>query len=284
MRNLAKMKRIKMLSFAKLCNQKKNFSRLSGVTLSDFLEIVRKVRPLWDKFVDSKKVSGRNSKIKSLEDEVLLVLVYYRFYVSFKFMEMLFNLNESNIYRHIQRLEPMLVKVMNITKKRDLTQSDLETIVIDATEIQIQRPTRKQRKFYSGKKKKHTQKVEIMVSQNGKIINVSKVFSGKTHDFKIRKESDKIPIGVEVLADSGYQGIHKLHKNSTLPHKRKRTQALTHEQKSHNKKLASKRIIVEHVFAQLKKFKILGSIYRNHKRKLHLRFNIISGMHNLKFS
>ena len=55
------------------------------------------------------------------------------------------------------------------------------------------------------------------------------------------------------------------------------------EQKAHNTAIASRRIIVEHVFAQLKKFKILGSVYRNFKKKLHLRFNIIAGIYNLRF-
>jgi len=46
-----------MLSFVKLCNQNKKFSRLTGVKLEEFLEIVKKVRPLWEKFQKSKKVN-----------------------------------------------------------------------------------------------------------------------------------------------------------------------------------------------------------------------------------
>ena len=44
-----------MLSFVKLCNQNKKFSRLTGVKLEEFLEIVKKVRPLWEKFQKKKK-------------------------------------------------------------------------------------------------------------------------------------------------------------------------------------------------------------------------------------
>ena len=86
----------KMLSFDRLCKQKKNFSRLTGVTVDEFREIVRKVTPKWEAFQKRKKVSGRCSKLKTLEDEVLLVLIYYRFYVSFQFLEYLFGLDESN--------------------------------------------------------------------------------------------------------------------------------------------------------------------------------------------
>jgi hypothetical protein len=37
---------------------------------------------------------------------------------------------------------------------------------------------------------------------------------------------------------------------------------LSAEQKTHNRALSSKRVSIEHVFAQLKKFKILGSGFR----------------------
>ena len=133
-----------MLSFDKLCNQKKNFSRLTGVKLSEFREIVCKVGPKWEELGKHKKIAGRPSKLKMLEDEILLVLIYYRFYVSFQFLEVLFELDESNICRHIQKIEPILAGAIKINKNRELTQSDLETILIDATEIPIQRPSKNQ--------------------------------------------------------------------------------------------------------------------------------------------
>ena len=270
-----------MLSFDRLCNEKKNFSRLTGVRLNEFHEIIRKVSPKWEEIQRKKKVSGRSSKLKTLEDEVLLVLIYYRFYVSFQFLEMLFDLDESNICRHIQKIEPILASAVKINKNRELTQSALETILIDATEIPIQRSSKNQRKYYSGKKKRHTIKFEIQTDKNGKIIDISKSYNGKTHDFKIRKMSAHVPRDALVLADSGYQGMQKLHTKTVLPHKRRRKIPLTPEQKAHNTSLSSKRILVEHVFAQLKKFKILDSTYRNFRKKLHLRFNIVAGIYNL---
>lgn len=128
----------------------------------------------------------------------------------------------------------------------------------------------------------HTLKFEVIIDAHG--MNISKCFNGKTHDFNIRKNSEHVPKHVEVLADSGYQGIAKLHANSIVPYKRPKGGTLTDEQRTHNRVLASRRITVEHVFAYLKKFKILGSVYHNFRRKLHMRFNIISGIYNLKFS
>ena len=126
--------------------------------------------------------------------------------------------------------------------------------------------------------------MEIMTDLKGKILCISKRYPGRTHDFKIRKQSSKIPRNATVLADSGYQGLQKIHKNTVLPFKRRRKCPLTAEQKAHNTLLSSKRVVVEHTFAQLKKFKILGSVYRNFQKKLHLRFNIIAGVYNLRFA
>ena len=263
---------------------KRRNARATGVKLETFYDMVKKVRPFWNKLQSSKRCHGRNSNLKSLENEILLVLFYYRCYISHFLLGMHFGLDASNVCRHLKRMEPLLAKAVCIKKNRVLSSEELDEILIDATEIQTQRPTKKQRKFYSGKKKKHTQKIEIMVSKNGEILNISKAYPGRVHDFKIRKFSDKIPRDVKALVDSGYQGLQKIHKNTILPYKRRRKTLLPQEQKRHNHDLASQRIVVEHVFSKLKIFKILSSAYRNFQKKLHLRFNIIAGIYNLRFA
>jgi hypothetical protein len=64
-----------MLSLDKLYNQKRNFTRLTGVKLEEFLKIVEKVRPGWEKLQQKKKVSGRNSHLKTLEDEMQIPVI-----------------------------------------------------------------------------------------------------------------------------------------------------------------------------------------------------------------
>ena len=67
-----------------------------------------------------------------------------------------------------------------------------------------------QKATYSGKKKRHTLKFEVIIDTNGKILNISKCFNGKTHDFSIRKSSEHVPRRVEMLADAGYQGYMQI--------------------------------------------------------------------------
>lgn len=85
---------------------------------------------------------------------------------------------------------------------------------------------------------------------------------------------------VKILADTGYQGIQKIHPNSTIPIKRKRNEALTKEQKIFNHRLSSKRVVVENVIGFLKRFRIISDRYRNRRKRFGLRFNLIAGFHN----
>ena len=223
-----------MIDFKTLSRRKEVFARLTGVKLSDFLKIIEKVRPLWEKLQAKKICAGRRSNITSLEN---VVLIYYRCYISHFQLGMYFNLDASNVCRHLQKIEPLLAQVLTIKKDRTLSVNDLNRIIIDATEIPIQRPRRQkpQRDNYSGKKKRHTLKFEIFAAPNGKILNVSKCFCGKTHDFNIRKNSEHVPKHVKIIADSGYQGIAKLHKKSSIPYKRPKGGTLKPRQKTYNR-------------------------------------------------
>lgn len=113
-------------------------------------------------------------------------------------------------------------------------------------------------------------------------MNVSKVYKGKTHDFKIRKSEKSLNPFVTKLVDSGYQGLQKIANNVVLPFKKSKKKHLTLEQIEHNKNLARVRCKIENKFAELKIFKILSSTYRNFQKKIHLRLNILAGVVNLK--
>jgi hypothetical protein len=56
--------------------------------------------------------------------------------------------------------------------------SRAEALIVDGAEQPIERPSRKQRCWYSGKKKRHTIKTEIAVTEGGRIVAVSKPAPG----------------------------------------------------------------------------------------------------------
>lgn len=124
-----------MIDFNTLSRRKEIFARLSGLKLSDFLKIIEQVRPLWGKLQSKKICSGRKSNITSLENEVLMALIYYRCYISHFQLGMYFNLDASNVCRHLQKIEPILASVVAIKKDRTLSANDLDRMIVDATEI-----------------------------------------------------------------------------------------------------------------------------------------------------
>ena len=107
-----------------------------------------------------------------VKDRVIMVLVYYRLYITYTLMEFLFGLDQSNVCRDIEKIEgliewclPIPQKLYNVTKRLK-TLEEIEQYFpgfmafVDCSEQQIPRPKNKKRKriYYSGKKKKHTVK------------------------------------------------------------------------------------------------------------------------------
>ncbi len=119
-----------------------------------------------------------------------------------------------------------------------------------------------------------------MEQETGLIIS-TEFARGRKHDFKIFKES-KVFLRTEIkfLADKGYQGIKKYHKNSLTPKKKPKKSILTIEDKRSNRELSRLRIIAEHINRRLKIFRILSEKYRNRRKRFGLRFNLIAGIYN----
>ncbi len=121
-----------------------------------------------------------------------------------------------------------------------------------------------------------------MIDHRRQTILCVQTSAGKTHDFALFKQSRlALAPTIELLGDTGYQGVDKLHSNSQTPHKKSKLHPLTFQQKQQNHALASRRITVEHVLRTLKRFRILSSIYRNRRKRFGLRLNLIAAIANL---
>lgn len=266
------------LRFTKISKQGQVFTRLVGLTVEEFKEILKEVEPLWKKKVIlAYKRPGRFFKL-DLSDMLMMLLIYYRSYISHVFLGHLFGLDDSRVCRIFKKLEPLIAKTVAIRKDRHLSKEELETLLIDATEQTIERPKKNQKPYYSGKKKRHTLKTEVHTTLNGRIVNVSKSYPGSFHDFSVYKKGRPVHKDTRIFVDSGYQGINKLHKKIELPYKKTKNK----DEKLYNRILSSIRVKIENVLAQLKQFRILSDRYRNKKRGYNLKFNIIAGFVNFK--
>lgn len=138
-----------------------------------------------------------------------------------------------------------------------------------------------QKDSYSGKKKRHTQKAQIVADPKTGRIVATAFSAGRRHDFKVFQQSRLAMLPqTECLADSGYLGLKKSHENSRLPHKKSKLHPLTPEQKAQNRQLSKERFVIEHVIRSLKIFRILSERYRNRRKRFGLRFNLIAAIYN----
>ncbi|MDQ7057030.1 MAG: transposase family protein [Ghiorsea sp.] len=63
-----------------------------------------------------------------------------------------------------------------------------ETLIVDVSEQPIERPVKHQKQYYSGKKKRHTIKAQIIAcATTGKVLSVV-CAKGKKHDFSVFKK------------------------------------------------------------------------------------------------
>ena len=228
-----------------------------------------------------------------------MILVYYRLYITYTLSGFLFDLDQSNICRDIQKIEPLIKQCLPIPQKlyeitkRLRTPEEIEKFFpgflsfIDSTEQQIPRPIDKKRKkeYYSGKKKIHTVKTQLVVNKHGIILHKVDYKKGRKHDYALYKKNHPIvPNQVVNVFDLGYLGVEKdfPEQLSALPYKKKINQSLSEEEKEYNKFHSKKRIVIEHTICRLKKYRIISEVFRNKLKKHNKVSDIVSGLVNYK--
>jgi Helix-turn-helix of DDE superfamily endonuclease len=134
-----------------------NFKRLTGVELKTFKVMVKEVRRH-----DSKKAEKKGNERSrpfqlSVEDQILMTLMYYREYRTQFHIGETYGLHESNVGKNIRRIETILkkCKVFTLPGKEKLsgTNHQFEVILIDATESPIERPKKNSTYITRGKRK-----------------------------------------------------------------------------------------------------------------------------------
>jgi hypothetical protein len=89
--------------------------------------------------------------------------------------------------------------------------------------------------------------------------------------------SNSIPLD----ADLGYLGIGAYHRNSFIPIKASKKHQLSKREKAYNKRLARRRVVIEHINAKIKTFKSMAYPYRGHCCNRHsTRMALICGFIN----
>ena len=207
-------------------------------------------------------------------EKVLMTLIYLRHNVRHDVVGAMFDYSADTSENVFHEVVPVLRELFPATKweaekkwRRETpewTPDDVDLVIVDSFETPVRRPSvnQRQKRIYSGKKKRHTLKTQIMTDQESEILSIDPGHRGPKADLKLYQEKP-LPEPIadkKVLGDKAYQS--REHPEMTTPLKKPKGSELTEEQKAENKQLASQRIAVEHGIRRVKAFRILRDDYR----------------------
>lgn len=240
------------------------------------------------------KGGGRKPEMSSKEG-ICLCLVYLRQKPIFEILGLLFDVSKTKannafnywieILREILPASQMEEVQGDEDKHQKLRQILLDyELIVDSAEQAIQRPSdyEEQKKYYSGKKKMHTLKNQIIVLPNGEdIVDVTIGKLGKTSDINLFRETHhKFSPRQKFLGDKAYKGEETI----TTPHKKTKKTEITELQQIQNKELSSKRIAVEHLICRLKTFRIASERFGLNRNKYTQVIKTICGLVRLRLN
>jgi hypothetical protein len=244
-------------------------------------------------------VGGGDGFDLGVADQFLLAVVWLRHYPTQECLGYLFGVSDSTALRAIRRCLPLLEQAGKDTMRlpdpgrghrRDLPALLKDTpalaVLVDTFEQRTQRPRRRQRAYYSGKKKAHTLKSQVAVDEDGRVVDVGASRPGRWADLKVFKRSGLagklIRAKVGALGDLGYVGLDgvspRLH--GATPRRKPRGKERPEEDRRYNRAFARRRVKAEHAIGRLRKYQSLSQVDR-HRRRLHTaRVRAIAGLVN----
>jgi hypothetical protein len=256
----------------------KNLFGFSRVILANLMEIVLPIleaerEKTLKTRVDRKRKyvrnDGRQRKVYACQ-KFLMTLIYLRQNVNHTVVGQMFGVSADTSENVFHEVIPILQRTFPSQKweaekkwrKGDKwSPSEVDYLIIDSFETPIKRSSinEKQRKKYSGKKKTHTLKSQLITDQNGEIIQIDAGFDGPKSDIEIYRDTKlkKEWLGKAKLGDKAYIG-----EDIKTPKKKPKRGELTEAEREQNRELSAKRIRVEHGVRKVKTFKILRQDYR----------------------
>jgi hypothetical protein len=321
-----------MSLYRKLARKPNQFLTVTGMILSDFqrllpqfeqadrqLEARRKACVVVTKRERQRRAGGGAKFANELADRLLMLLLYYRLYLTQEFLTLLFRAEDKSVIcRNIQLVRAIFETVLPVPERarhRILTLAQKEqerrrkrigsveefreaypelTFIIDGVEQPKRKPKKpaKRKSDYSGKKKRHTLKQIVIGTPAGIIVDQSPATGGRPHDFKVFKDDlaaravcqEFKDYRATLYGDSGFAGLGGLGLpvEVRLNEKARRNHPLTREQKKLNRLRSSTRIEIEHTFSRRKKYRIAAETYRNRDEDYDPTMNVVAGLLNLR--
>ena len=264
---------------------------------------------------DSRKSDPGNRCKLHLRHALLMALMHKKDNITQGVLGAVFGIDQAAVSRYLKVIDEMLEGTLPTANsvsgeisaaptkeefKKIVPGPDGGKIFADGTHCPVQRPSERtvRRMKYSGKKKKFTNNTNVYANENGVIIGISKSTVGSVGDITLLKERP-MPFGrweevmhdpdlpeaqrCHVFVDRGYQGIEKHLPGTTpeIPHKKSKKAPLTPEQREHNHRIHSERVLVEHTIGRLKRYARLSDPYDGNAAQFNREFNVLTGLVNL---
>lgn len=257
----------------------KNLFGFSGAILANLMITVlpileaereKKLKTRADRKRKYIKDDGRKRKVYARE-KFLMVLIYLRQNVTHSVVGQMFGVSADTSEDVFHEVLPILqrefpAKKWEAEKKwrkglEKWSPGEVDYLLIDSFETPIGRSSdnQRQRKEYSGKKKLHTLKSQLITDQDGEILDILAGFRGPESDIEIYRDT-KLPKEIREkpkIGDKAYLG-----EDIKTPKKKPKGGELTEKEKEENRELSGKRIKVEHAIRRVKGFKVLRQDYR----------------------
>ena len=304
-----------MTSYQKLKEKPSRFLALTGYTVEEFLALLPHFSTRFLEYVQTKTLSGKprkkrsystykNSPLPSIEDKLLFILIYLRKAMTQDVFGELFGMAQPVANKWIHLLLPVLNETLaNLGElpSRETTPEPVDESAPlpgqetpgafyfhDGTERPINRPKapKDQKAYYSGKKKQHTLKNNLVIDARSKVVVLTPTCEGKKHDKKVADEAGySVPVGSHLYQDTGFQGFDLVGVTIIQPKKKPKGGELTAEEKEINRSISSIRIRIEHAIGGVKRFRIIKDKLRNWKKGFgDLVMETCCGLHNYRLN
>jgi hypothetical protein len=299
-----------MITYQKLSQRPACFQRLTGTALEEFDQVYDKFYSCWQFHLEGLYPfhlrertygGGGPSRLKTLKDKLVFILVYTRIYPLLVIHGSMFNLSEGRACFWVHRLLPLLDQALGYAHQRPVRGrgKSLDQVLEEFPELKelgilgdgVDRPVRrpqdskKQKACYSGKRKRHTKKnVVLSHPRTDRIVYLGQTQDGSVHDKQCLDEEqlhcrDPVVLGL----DLGFEGFKADNIKTVIPTKKPRGKPLTETQKQQNQAFAKIRVRVEHALSGVKRNRSVADIYRNIKPGVDdALISIACGLHNLR--
>lgn len=260
--------------------------RLIGLDYPKFKVLLYNAEQLHQKkqaLLESQKIriissgGGRKPKL-SLQEQIILTLVYLRHLTTFQLLGIQFGVSESTANDTFNYWLPILKELLpsSLIEQVKKNESDYEIVkeilteyelIVDSYEQVRERPgdNKEQEKYYSGKSSKHTFKSQIIILPDASdIVDVIAGEPGPKSDITLFRENrDIFDPQQKFKGDLGYQGEELI----ATPIKTPRNSQLTRDQKKENQEFSAKRIFVDHRIRSVKIFRVVQERFRLNPQK-----------------